>query len=50
MKRVALIQSQQPSGKPPAFHLLGLWGATQNCHFHFCEKWGIKGAPNEFQN
>lgn len=49
MKRVALIQSQQPSDKPPAFHLLGLWGATQNCHFHFCEKWEKKGHRMSFK-
>lgn len=42
MKRVALIQSQQPSGKPGWLHLLRPWGATQNCHSHFCQKWAEK--------
>lgn len=42
MKRVALIQSQQPSGKPPAFHLLGLWGATQKLPLSHLSEMGKK--------
>lgn len=49
MRRVALIQSQQPGGKPGRLHLLGPWGAMQNCHAHICQKWARKGIKWSFK-